>query len=207
MSDPQNIDAGRIRGLIFDAYGTLMRGQPQGRILYWHRSLDRQQKRTVRKARMRGELSDAQLLQIGEADTAPTPEQFRAMEHERLQSNRLYDDVAPVLDELLRRGYPMAILSNAPAVDGPVIAGLVAPWTTAVLVSAALGVTKPDPAAFRAAGEALGLPPQSLLMVGDGARSDVRGARNAGLQAVQIDRRGEPPRGLTTLRPLLDLLP
>ena len=206
MNAPNEIDVRRIRGVVFDAFGTVMHNDPSDMNHYWLSSLDRNQWRDIRLARMRGTLSDEDLLRMGDRENAPTLEQYRAMAHKNAESTRLYSDVPPVLDAVVRQGYPIAVLSNAVLASAPVITRLMSPWTEHVLVSALLGVTKPDQAAFRAAGQALDLPLNRLLMIGDGPRSDMRGARDADLQAVRIDRRGEPPHGWTTLDPLLELL-
>jgi 2-haloacid dehalogenase len=52
-----------------------------------------------------------------------------------------------------------------------------------VLISEEIGMAKPDPRFFRAAGEALGLAPADLLCVGDNPVADVAGARAAGIEA------------------------
>lgn len=46
--------------------------------------------------------------------------------------------------------------------------------------------TKPDPTLFRAALEALGSPPEAAAHVGDLRRTDVAGARAAGMRSVRI---------------------
>ena len=52
-----------------------------------------------------------------------------------------------------------------------------------MLISEEIGLAKPDPRFFRAAGEALGLAPADLLCVGDNPVADVAGARSAGIEA------------------------
>jgi len=57
-----------------------------------------------------------------------------------------------------------------------------------VVTSSGTGLRKPSPAIFRVAEEALRLPPESLVYVGDTLSRDVLGVRNAGWCAViQID--------------------
>lgn len=79
---------------------------------------------------------------------------------------------------------------------GPFVVGLeYAAGVEAVLVG------KPAPAFFELAAELLGLPAEGLAVVGDDPESDVRGARAAGLTAVQVETgkfdpgraRGAPP--------------
>jgi len=58
-----------------------------------------------------------------------------------------------------------------------------ADFFSAVLISEEIGIAKPDPRFFRAAGDALGLAPDDLLCVGDNPVADVAGARAAGIEA------------------------
>ena len=63
-----------------------------------------------------------------------------------------------------------------------------------ILDSAVVGVAKPDPAIFRIALDALGVPAdRSVLHVGDSLRYDVVGALAAGLQPVHLDPYGFCP--------------
>ena len=63
-----------------------------------------------------------------------------------------------------------------------------------ILDSAVVGVAKPDPAIFRLALDALGVPAdRSVLHVGDSLRYDVAGALAAGLQPVHMDPYGFCP--------------
>ncbi|MGH3191342.1 MAG: HAD family hydrolase [Streptosporangiaceae bacterium] len=63
-----------------------------------------------------------------------------------------------------------------------------------IIDSAVVGVAKPDPAIFRIALDALGVPPSgTVLYVGDSLRYDVAGALAAGLQPVHFDPYGYCP--------------
>jgi putative hydrolase of the HAD superfamily len=62
----------------------------------------------------------------------------------------------------------------------------------AVVVSAELGIGKPDGSVFRRALSALGCESAGATMVGDSLARDIDGARAAGLGAVWINRAGEP---------------
>ena len=68
----------------------------------------------------------------------------------------------------------------------------------AVVVSAELGVGKPEPEIFAAALDRLGVAPDEAAMVGDTIDRDVVGASAAGLAAIWLNRAGRPaPRGAT----------
>jgi HAD superfamily hydrolase (TIGR01509 family) len=58
----------------------------------------------------------------------------------------------------------------------------------AVIISAELGVRKPDPAIFEIALKRLGSTPNKCVVIGDSWKNDVLGARSAGLSAIWINR-------------------
>jgi len=62
----------------------------------------------------------------------------------------------------------------------------------AVIVSADVGVAKPDFAIFECALSDLGVRRDRAVMVGDSIAKDVDGALAAGLDAVWVNRRGRP---------------
>lgn len=57
-----------------------------------------------------------------------------------------------------------------------------------VVISAELGVRKPDPAIFETALRQIGSTSADCIMIGDSWKNDVLGARSAGLRAIWINR-------------------
>ena len=55
------------------------------------------------------------------------------------------------------------------------------------IYSVDIGHAKPRPEPFRAALDALGLDPASVLHIGDNERTDVRGALEMGMRAIRVD--------------------
>lgn len=113
----------------------------------------------------------------------------------------LFPDVLPVLDALAD-SHRHAVLSNSSlhVQDHKLRVLGVHDRFEAILCAAELGVSKPEPGAFLAACEALELPPRQVAYVGDHPEIDGRGAADAGLLSVWIDRSGshaavEPPEG------------
>ncbi len=96
----------------------------------------------------------------------------------------LYPEVEACLQRLARR-YRIASLTNGNA-DLKII-GLAHLFHTTVSAHEH-GTSKPDPALFHIACKQLECAPQQVLHVGDDPDFDVRGAINAGLQAVWINR-------------------
>ncbi|MEU9604556.1 HAD family hydrolase [Streptomyces sp. NPDC048057] len=102
----------------------------------------------------------------------------------------LFPDTVPALDALT--GYRHAVLSNsALSVQEHKLRTLgVRDRFEVVLCAADLGVAKPAAEAFHTACAAVGLPPQEVLYVGDEPDIDARGAGDAGLTGVWLDRTG-----------------
>lgn len=109
---------------------------------------------------------------------------------------RVYDDVPPALERLRAAGLALAVVSNWDlSLERCLSAfGLREPFAC-VAASMVEGVAKPAPRLFRIALDALGVPPEASLHVGDDPIADVEGARRAGMRAVWLDRSrpGDPP--------------
>ncbi len=92
------------------------------------------------------------------------------------------------LDRLRAAGLRLALASNADALLRGKLAELgIAHRFDNLGISAELGVEKPDPRFFTTILDALGVPPQRALHVGDLYEIDVVGARAAGLHAILVD--------------------
>ena len=63
-----------------------------------------------------------------------------------------------------------------------------------VLTAEGIGAAKPDPRAYRAACQEIGLPASQVLHIGDLHDLDVLAARTAGLHAVHLDRTHDGPK-------------
>lgn len=121
-----------------------------------------------------------------------------------------YDDSVPALERLAAR-VPVAALSNGNACLRTI--GLMHLFRFQ-LGAREHGAGKPDPGIFHAACARLGCAPGEVLHVGDDIRTDVEGARLAGLRTAWINREGArwprtmPPPDLefTTLSALADWL-
>lgn len=120
---------------------------------------------------------------------------------------RLFPGAVAVLAELRRRGYRLAIVSNADSRMAGLLErlGLLA-HVEHVVISADLGHEKPDREIFAHAESLFAAPPEQFVHVGDSRRHDVEGARGAGWQALHL-RHGESGAALGSLHELLPLLP
>jgi putative hydrolase of the HAD superfamily len=121
---------------------------------------------------------------------------------------RAYPEVADVLARLRAGGARLAVVSNWDVSLHDVLerTGL-RPLVDAVVISAELGVAKPDPAIFRAALDRLDAAADGAVHVGDSLEHDVAGARAAGVEAVLVARNGAAaPDGVRTVRSLAELV-
>ena len=102
---------------------------------------------------------------------------------------KCFPEVTRVLEWLRGRGFKLAVVSNFDSRLPGILRALgVHPLLDAVIYSSEAGSTKPNPAIFRRALAALGVPPQQAVHVGDNATADVAGAADAGLTGVLIQR-------------------
>lgn len=211
-SYPEGMRIERIRGITFDAGGTLIAPEPNVGAIY-----------AVVAAR-HGLAADAAILEArfrvafarrSAGAAGPTSEAiekafWKALVREVFEdvadaglAGRLFPELwdtfaearrwrplpnaANVIRELRRRGYTVAILSNWDSRLHTVIAGLGwTEWLDGVFISADVGFAKPDRAIFDHAAAALGLRPDELMHVGDSAAADAAGAIGAGWRSALL---------------------
>lgn len=111
----------------------------------------------------------------------------------------VHDDARALLASLKYRGYRVGVVTNSifpGELFEPRLAELgLAGYVDAVVSSADVGWSKPDPRPYVATLERLGIEPQEALFIGDRLDTDIAGARAAGLRAVLIDRRSRRREG------------
>ncbi len=118
---------------------------------------------------------------------------------------RVFDDVPACLRELKRRGLKLGLISNWDARLRPLLRALqLDRYFDSIVISAEVGSQKPEPEIFLAAAAQLGVPPETILHVGDSQAEDVAGARAAGWQALWLTRRS-PGASLPSLPSLSSL--
>jgi len=123
-----------------------------------------------------------------------------------------YPEVAAALDAL--DGLPRAVVSNADEAFLREILERNRLAFDAVITSEATRCYKPRPAIFEAALQALGMPAQDIVHVGDSLTADVAGAGRLGMRTIWLNRSGVgrgpgdpvPDAEIRTLAPLADLL-
>jgi 5'-nucleotidase len=109
---------------------------------------------------------------------------------------------AAALMAAVRRHVPIGVVSNNVLDEQQEklrICGL-DQFADELVVSAEVGVSKPDPEIFRVAMNRLGVSAQQTVMVGDSWAADIEGARAAGIRAIWFN-----PTGAVALDPAADV--
>ncbi|HEY8502836.1 MAG TPA: HAD family hydrolase [Solirubrobacterales bacterium] len=101
-----------------------------------------------------------------------------------------YEDTAPTLETLRRRGFPIVFLSNVIGAIAPDPGHPLLGLADLTISSCDTGYVKPEREAFAAAERALGVPANRIVHVGNARDADVEGALAAGWRAMLLDRRG-----------------
>ncbi len=114
----------------------------------------------------------------------------------------LFPDVLATLEELRKRGYRIACVTNR-GYGGPKFTKEVdelglTPLFEAMVVSCDVGYLKPHPRIYQVVLEQMGLDGEDAAMVGDNLRADVEGAKTLGLTAIwRRPHPGEPTEAAT----------
>jgi HAD superfamily hydrolase (TIGR01662 family) len=128
-------------------------------------------------------------------------------------------DALETLTSLRAQGYRIGLISNAsdlPDLNRLVKNAGLRKYFSAIVVSAAEKIRKPDPRIFTKALDLMGSTPSTSIMVGDTLTADILGAQKSGLRAVWITRRANRPENTQvqslvipdwTITQLSDLIP
>jgi len=111
----------------------------------------------------------------------------RLLSRERFQ---LFPDSLPVLREMKRDGYPLAMVSDAQKVycmEEAKMLGL-NQFFPHFIVSTHFGFKKPDPRLFTIACDLLEIPPTEAVYIGDSFEKDIKGPKQIGMKVILLNR-------------------
>ncbi len=164
-------------------------------------------KRHFRKVRTHEQMDrlrcdDARVFReaLGEAAAKAPPVDDLVVLLAQAFETRLLPDALPAIQRLREAGVRTGVLSNfsfqLPLLLEEVgLGGLLDP----IVVSAEVGVEKPDAAIFTLAARAANAAVDRCVMIGDDLVADVAAARSAGMSAIWVNRRREAiPDGVTS---------
>ncbi len=118
---------------------------------------------------------------------------------------KVFDDVRPTLDHLAAEQIRLIVISNWDERLRLLMERLrLDKYFDSLVISCEVGFAKPSSVIFQQAASKLGLPPGSILHVGDNAEMDYQGATAAGFQAVRLNR-GAQMRGPDEIDSLTEL--
>lgn len=205
----------RLRALLLDAMGTLVRLEPPGPRLRRELAVrfgltlspaEAEQAMAAEIAYYRAHMQDgtdaaavsvlhlaaAEALRAGLPDDRRLPDVSSAELARALVATlhfTPYPDVVPALVWARARGLALVVVSNWDSSLPEVLDRVgVGAYLDGVITSATAGAAKPDPAIFRSALALAGVPARQALHVGDSLAQDVAGAQAAGVRAVWLDR-------------------
>ncbi|MBA1216469.1 HAD family hydrolase [Pseudomonas fulva] len=190
-----------ITAVIFDAFGTTLRiGTP----MHPYRRRLREGAKNGRRPSP-GDLHELMTIDAGLREAADilgiqvTPSRMAEIEFDlqrEIESIEVFPDACDAIALLHEHGVATAICSNLAAPYGPAVKKLL-PDINAYSFSYELGVTKPNPAIYRAVCHDLGIVPGHLFggaaqvaMIGDSPRCDRDGPRAIGIKGFYLNRSG-----------------
>jgi putative hydrolase of the HAD superfamily len=119
---------------------------------------------------------------------------------------KVYEEAPAALAALRAKGYALYVVSNWDSSLPALLHRLeLAPLFDAVVVSAAVGHSKPSGRIFEEALRLAGVAAHEAVHVGDSLPDDYDGARAAGIHALLLDRRGRAPKDVEAIRSLTEL--
>jgi putative hydrolase of the HAD superfamily len=112
---------------------------------------------------------------------------FRLLSRERFQ---LFPDSLPVLEDMRKSKYPLAVVSDAQKVFCPEESEIlgIRQFFKFFILSTDFGFRKPDSRLFTIACTLLGITPSDVVYIGNDPEADVKGAKQVGMQAILLDR-------------------
>lgn len=122
----------------------------------------------------------------------------------------LYPEVREVLSELRRRRLKVGLISTAYEEEIHIIlrkTGLEKTAFDIIVGVDTIKKAKPNPDVFKHAIRKLNVEPEETMFVGDNIEADYKGAENAGMHPLLINRTEEEQKDLRTIKSLTEILP
>jgi putative hydrolase of the HAD superfamily len=185
----------RLRAVIFDFGGVLVRTRSQDRRIDWERRLGLARGEAEAlvfggesgTAAQRGQITDeAHWRWLGERLALP-PAELARFRDDFFADDVLDTSLVAYIDRLRAAGYHLGLLSNASDIARRVFAetyGVLARFDS-VTISCEEGVMKPDPRIYRVALQRAGAQAEEAVFVDD-VSANIQGARRVGMRGVHF---------------------
>ena len=107
-----------------------------------------------------------------------------------VEAAQLKDGAWKLLDDLRVAGKKLALVSNTPPTSQIILDRLhLRERFDQIIFSCDVGFLKPDPRIFKCALDALGVPPECSVIVGDKIRTDILGGAILGMRSILVEER------------------
>ncbi|MDR3169320.1 MAG: HAD family hydrolase [Candidatus Peribacteria bacterium] len=116
---------------------------------------------------------------------------YNHMLQEVISSITTFPETIPTLQALKQQGYKTAVVSNVSTPFIPPINNFLDGYFDYKILSCEVNVAKPQKEIFELLQHTSNIPTKDILMIGDSIKSDVEGAKNAGIDALWINREGK----------------
>lgn len=182
-----------IKAVIFDLYGTLVqirnRRWPYHGLLVGQPAFSRIQILTTKTGKL-----ETLCRRLGLDRSPESLAEVRRNIALEIASVVLYPEVPEMLRWLRQEGFRLGLISNlATPYKQPFLGLGLHELFDACLFSCDEGLAKPHARIYKRAAGRLKIPAGEILMVGDSPTSDVAGPKEAGFQAILLDRRNIHP--------------
>lgn len=104
----------------------------------------------------------------------------------------LFGDTLETLEDMQKK-YKLVLITNGDSKQQreKIEKTKIENYFSKIIISSEVGVSKPKKEIFELACKEINIEPENCLMVGDSYRLDIKGAQNAGLKAVWVNRKNE----------------
>jgi putative hydrolase of the HAD superfamily len=182
-----------INGVVFDFGGVLMRtGDPAGR-REWESQLGLAPGRLEQVVHgseewikaQRGQISVEDYWRAVAAELKIAAERVPALQADYFRDDSLDYDLVKLIADLRSMGYKVGLLSNDALTLETKLRDQLGLYHAfdAVVISAIIGIMKPDPGAYHAIAQALGVEPATCVFIDDNS-ANIEGARRVGMRAI-----------------------
>ena len=149
-------------------------------------------RRELRKSAPVGDLFKYQAILFGKRMKISTPDAESVLDKtaysglaKYFKNVRPYDGVLETFAKLKEAGYKIALLSDFPPEQKGDLWGL-KPYCDKILSTEKIGALKPSKYPFGILAMELGVKPEEILYVGNSAKYDIMGAKNAGMKTAYL---------------------